>query len=229
VPQAALITRRDVLNHGAGSDFVGEFDIRTIVVACTAAGSLGAAAFAWRFADDTNTSSPKISQAGPSWTWDAPDPSWLSITFPALAYLEGTSWTVATDGSVTPIGGAPGGLSAVRYDIVGAKIAARSSDFATWAQPRCVPPIISIGEGEKGWLADLLIYDLRSRSGMTPPDAGAGDDNVRARAEAAERNIRAIGASAMRPPGIVDSSPGGGGTGIPSFPRSRSSRGFEDY
>jgi hypothetical protein len=87
-------------------------------------------------------------------------------------------------------GAAPGGLSAVRYDIVGAKIAARSSDFATWAQPRCVPPIISIGEGEKGWLADLLIYDLRSRSGMTPPDAGGDGRRQRARARAEDRGAQ---------------------------------------
>jgi hypothetical protein len=229
VPQAALITRRDLLNHGASSDFLERLKIRPIEVQISTGGSLGTMTVAWRPQGATGWSRAEQSEPGGTWTWDTPDPGYASATFPAAVYTAGHAWTIATDGSVTPQGAAPAGPTAVRNDVVAAIIAGVTSDFVTWAQPRCVPPIVSIGEGQKGWAAAIAVYRLKSREGMTPTQAGTGDENQRARALDAELNIKGIGASAMRPPDIVDSSPGGGGTGIPQFARSRSSRGFEDY
>jgi hypothetical protein len=62
------------------------------------------------------------------------------------------------------------------------------------------------------------MYRLRSRQGMTPPEAGAGDDNVRLRAKDAEKQLMAIGASSDRPPDIVDSSQGDTGAGFNAYP-----------
>jgi hypothetical protein len=101
-----------------------------------------------------------------------------------------------------------------------------TSDAVTWMQPRVVPPVVSVGAQIVGWLADLAIFRLKSRSGMTPPGAGSGDDNLRANAEAAEKNLRMIGASEDRPPDLVDSSQGDIGAGFSALPQGDSLRGW---
>lgn len=224
--QAPLITRRDLLNHGADSGFLAQFALRQIEVECVTAGALGVASFAWRFVGDSLWSAAEVSEAGSTWTWEAPDPSWASLTFAAHSYADGNAWTVSTSGTVTPQAGAPSTVTATRADIVAATIASGTSDAVTWMQPRVVPPVVSLGEGQKGWLAVICIYRLKSRQGMTPAQAGSGDENLRARALDAESNFRAIGASAQRPPDIVDSSDGGTGAGLSLLPLSDPLRGW---
>jgi hypothetical protein len=230
LPQAPLIARRDLLNHGASSEFVDWFRLRPIEVQVQTGGALGAVTIAWRVQGDLNWSAPEPSEPGTSWAWDAPDPAWASLVFPAGSYTAGDTWTVATSGAVVAQGSPSAGPpTATRYDLVALTCAAVTSDAVTWMQPRCVPPVLSLGEGQKGWLAHVAIYRLKSRQGMTPAQAGSGDENLRARALDAEENIKRIGRSDNRPPDIVDSSPGGTGAGIPQMPVSRSSRGFEDF
>ena len=227
--QATLIGRRDLLNHGASSDLLDGFRIRPIEVSVVTPGALGVAAFNWRVVGSDNWSVEEPSEAGSSWTWQLPDPAFAEVVFPAQAYVAGDSWIVSTSGEVAPQATAPAGLTARRFDVVDLACIAISDDFATWAQPRCVPPIISITEGQRAWAAVIAVYRLVIRSGITPKGAGAGDDNLRLRAEDAEHNIKAIGRSDNRPPGLVDSSVGGKGGGIPLMPRSRSRRGFGDF
>jgi hypothetical protein len=60
---------------------------------------------------------------------------------------------------------------------------------------------------------------------MTPSTAGTGDENLRLLADDAERNFKRSGASAMRDPGVVDSSANNTGTGL-VMPVSDPLRGF---
>src|SRR5579864_6801211 len=223
--QGPLIVRRDLLNHGAGSDFVAQFDLNPIDLQVVIGGALGTMTVQWRIHGDpdTNWSQAKLSSAGASWAWDAPDPAYASITFPAAGYLIGDSWTIDTLGNITAQTGTHP-VTAVRNDVVAAMIARVSSKIAEWTQPRVVPPILSLGEGQKGGAAVIVIYWLKSRQGMTPTQAGTGDENWRALALDAQRDFEAIGRSATRPPDLIDSSAAGGttGAGIPAMPVSRS-------
>ncbi len=225
--QSNLITRRDLLNHGAGSDFVGYFALAPVEVAIDTAGALGVMTVKWRpvGAEDWNQPA-QLSDPGSSWTWEIPDPSWASVTFPADDYVADDAWIIDAAGTVTPVSTAPDTLTGERFDIITTICAGVTSDIVTWAATRCVLPVVSIGEGSKGWGAVIAIYRLKSRQGMTPSGAGSGDENLRARALDAELNFKAIGRADTRPPDFVDSSTSGAGTGIPQLPVSRSPRGF---
>jgi hypothetical protein len=228
--QSPLITRRDILNHGASSDFLSQFLVRSIEVQVQTGGALGVMTVAWRFQGATTWSVVEGSVAGAEWIFEVPDPGFADVTFPAHTYTEGSTYTIDPAGNVIPQGSATVGPTAERSDVVGAVIDAVTSDVVTWTQPRVVAPIVSLGEGQKGWAAALAFYRLKSRQGMMPNQAGTGDENLRARALDAETNFKAIGASNNRPPDLIDSSAGGGTAGAGfQMPVSRSSRGFGDF
>lgn len=230
LPQQPLIDRGDLLAHGAGSDFLDGFRVRPLELQVVAGGGLGQMSVRWRLRGDERWSVPEPSSEGAStWTWSLEDPAWASVTFIDQQYVEGHTWSVGVTGLVTPQEDAPGGVSSVRQDLVTRHIAAVSSKIAEWTQPRCVPPIITLGEGQKADAAVWVIYRLKSREGLTPKEVGPGDDNWRQLAEDAERNFRAIGRSDNRPYDIVDSSPSGNGAGIPLMPTSRPRRGFGSF
>lgn len=229
MPQQPLIDRGDILAHGAGADFLDGFRVRPLEVQIVDGGALGEMSARWRFRGDDRWSNPEPSSDGSSWTWSPQEPAWVELTFTAQVYVQGQTWSVGVTGTVTPQEGAPGGVSATRIDLVTRHIAAVSSKIAEWVQPRCVAPIISLGEGQKADAAVWVIYRLKSREGLTPKDVGPGDDNWRQLAEDAERNFRAIGRSDNRPPDLVDSSPTGTGAGIPLMPTSRPRRGFGNF
>jgi len=225
-PQGPLLTRRDLLNHGAGSALLDEYEVRSLGLRIEVGGALGAMSVSWRFGDkgtDAPWSEPKTSQGGSAWTWDLPDPAWASVTFAAGSYSDGAEWVVRSDGSVAVVGGSAPTVTAARNDIPAKMIQAVSDKMAEWMQNRIVAPILSLPEGLKGGAASWVIFRLKTRDGMTPQDAGVADDNIRAVAEAFERDCRMSGASAMRPPGLVDSS-GGAGAGLPLMPLSDPSR-----
>lgn len=223
--QPLLIEDRDLLNHGASSDLLDAFRVRPIEVTIEAGGALGVAMVKWRFIGAPDWSSPEPSEAGTSWSWTLPDPAFAVVTFGVATYVEGQTWTVATGGTVTPQDGAPATVTASRTNVVLSIRSGVTSDFVTWAQPRCVPPILSIGEGQKAWAAMIAVWRLKLRSGVTPAEAGSGDAMLQREAERCEERIKGIGASAMRPPDIVDSS-AGSGAGLSLLPTSESLRGW---
>lgn len=225
--QVDLIATADLLQYGASSDFVSQFQPRPLTVQIVAGGVLGPMTFQWQQQGDPAWSAVVASEAFAPWPWLLTDPGYGTLTFAAGTYNAGDVYTVSSIGTVT--GGSSGGiglLSATRYDIRALTCTAVTSKAVTWMQPRVVPPVISVGPQIKQWLAALAIYDLRSRQGMTPPDAGAGDDNQRLRAVDAEKQLRQIGGSEDRPPDIVDSSQGDAGAGFSALPVGDPLRGY---
>lgn len=228
--QLPLITEADLVEQGASSDFLAQFRVRPIEVKCTTSGALGVATFAWRPYGATEWSADELSDAAAPWAWSVPEPAWAVVTFAAATYTSGNQWSIAASGVVTPAGGSPSTVTATRVRIVATTIDAVTSDAVTWmANNRVKPPVLSLGAGQRGWLAAIAIYRLKSRQGMTPSQAGQGDENLRARAIDAEENLKAIGRSDGRPPDLVDSSTNNLGTGIPLMPRSLSPRGFGNF
>jgi hypothetical protein len=217
VPQAPLIITADLPRYGASSDFLSQFNLRPLVVQIVAGGDLGAMTWQWQRQGDSAWSELIYSEAnaGQPWAYSPADPAFATFTFAPGTYVADATYTVSSTGVVTTSSFA--GLTAARFDVREVACVEVTSLAVTWMQPRVVAPVISVGEQVKGWLADLVIYRLRSRQGMTPEGAGGGDDNVRLRAKDAERNLKAIGASQDRPPDLVDSS-AGSGAGFPVYP-----------
>lgn len=215
--QARLIEPGELPRYGTSSDFLGQFACRPLVVEIVAGGALGTMTWQWKRQGDEASSEVIFSEdaGGSSWVYAPADPAFAILTFAPGTYVAGGLYVVSSTGVVTTASFA--GLTATRFDCREVACDEITSLAVTWMQPRVVPPVTSVGEQIKGWLADLAIYRLRSRQGMTPEGAGAGDDNVRLRAKDAERNLKAIGASQDRPPDLIDSS-GGSGAGFPVYP-----------
>jgi hypothetical protein len=218
--QAQLIQVTDLQQLGASSDFLVQFQPRPLTVQIVAGGALGVMTWQWQQVGDSAFSSVISSEAqgGAAWSYSLSDPGFGVLTFPDGTYVINTTYLVSSTGSVTPGASAYAGLTATRFDARLLACIEVTSLAVTWMQPRVVPPVISVGQQIVGWLADIVMYRLRSRQGMTPPEAGAGDDNVRLRAKDAEAQLKAIGASADRPPDIVDSSQGDAGAGFAAYP-----------
>lgn len=221
--QVQLIQISDLIQMGSSSEFLTQFQPRPLTVQIVTGGALGTMTWQWQQQGDTAFSAVISSEAqgGGAWSYALPDPGFGTLTFPDGAYVINTTYTISSatpTPTVTPGVGALAGLSATRFDCRQLSCIEVTSLAVTWMQPRVVPPVVSIGSQIVGWLADLVMYRLRSRQGMTPPEAGAGDDNVRLRAKDAETQLKAIGASADRPPDIVDSSQGDTGAGFAAYP-----------
>lgn len=223
--QSPLITPAILARYAAGSDFLDAFEVKALSLVITTTGALGTMAFTWQVVGDVYASAPIVSEAGAPWTKALPDPAWCSLAFAAGTYTSGQTFTVSRTGTVT---GPSSLITATRTNIAEDMCAEVTSEGVTRMQPRVVPPVLVAGVGVEGALARIVIYRLKSRSGLTPQDAGAGDDNIRVLAERAEKFLDSIGRSAQRPPDLVDSSTGGG-AGIPQMPVSRSSRGFGNF
>jgi hypothetical protein len=227
VAQVDLLSPTEALQYGASSDFLSQFQPRPLTVQIVAGGVLGVMSWQWQAQGDVAYSAVVTSEAGAPQPYLLVDPGYGTLTFAAGTYVTNDIYNVSTAGVVT--GGTGGGIglvSATRFDLRALTCTAVTSKAITWMQPRVVPPVVSVGPQIKQWLAALYVYDLRSRQGMTPPDAGAGDDNQRLRAVDAEKQLRAIGGSEDRPPDIVDSSQGDLGAGFPAQPIGDSLRGF---
>lgn len=224
--QDPLFTLADILAHGASTDLVDRYRVRPIEVAVEQGGALGTMSAKWRMVGAEEWEVAEPSEDGSSWTWAPRDPAFAVLTFGTATYDPGDSWTVSAAGTVTAQGSSPSTLSATRTNVITSNIAGLSSDIATWTQPRCVPPILSIGEGQKAWAATILIWRLKLRSGVTPAEAGSGDGMLMEEARRCEERFKAIGASAMRPPDITDSSAGNTGAGLSLLPYSESLRGW---
>jgi hypothetical protein len=224
--QDLLIQPSELGQYGASSDFLAQFALRPLELQIGIGGALGAMAVQWRRQGETNFSELFYSDAVSSWSLELPDPSWTTITCAAGSYVAGTLYVISSNGVVIPGVGAIAGIAATRSDQRLLWCTAATSKGVTWMQPRVVPPVISVGAQVKEWLADLAIYGLRKRLGLTPAGAGPGDDEVRARNEAAERNLKLIGSSSDRPPDLVDSSTGNAGAGFNAYPTGDDLRGF---
>lgn len=225
--QADLIQISDLLQYGASSDFLSQFQPRPLSVQIVAGGALGSMTWQWQSFGDPAYSAVIASENAPPWVYSLPDPGFGTLTFASGTYNANDVYTISTAGVVTGgTGGGIGMVSATRFDPRAIACTSATSKGVTWLQPRCVPPIISVGPQVKEWLACVAVYALRSRQGMTPPDAGAGDDNVRLRAVDAEKQLRAIGISEDRPPDIIDSSTSNTGAGFAAYPIGDSLRGF---
>jgi hypothetical protein len=227
--QGLLITPSDLPLYGAASDFLAQFAVQTLVVKITTAGALGTMAWAWKQLGDIDYSDPITSTTTTPNVISLPDPGYAALTFAAGSYVLDSTYTIDPSGTVTRAGGAINTVTATRSDIVTSMCEVVTSQAVTWMQPRAKPPIISVGTGCKSWLADIVIYRLKSRVGMSPGTIGSGDENLRLRAEDAEKNLRAIGRSDNRPPDLVDSSTNNLGPGIPLMPRSLTRRGFGEF
>ncbi len=220
MPQNQLHFPGDLLLYGASSDFLDQFAPRPLTVEIVAGGALGAMTWAWKQAADSAFGSTIATEAigiAP-YVYSLPDPGFAALTFAPGTYVLGTTYGVSPSGIVTPGAGAFAGLSAVRTDLRQTFCLATQSKAITWLTPRVVPPVISVGQQIIEWMSSITIYGLRSRQGMTPADGGAGDDNLRARAEAAEKNLKEIGLSEDRPPDLADSSVGNSGAGFTAYP-----------
>lgn len=221
--QQNLITPFELSLYGASSEFLEHFRPRPIEISISTAGVLGTMRFCWRFVGEDTWSAPIPTDSDGEETDVAlPDPSWCCLLFSAGTYVVDDVYTIASSGLVTPAGL----VNASRFDLRDVQCEAVTSKSVTWMLPRCVPPIISVGSQIKEWMANMVIYSLRSRSGMTPSGAGSGDDNVRALAESGEKNLKAIGISEDRPPDLVDSSSDAGGAGFNAYPIGDDLRGW---
>lgn len=224
--QSDLISSTDLLQYGGSSDFLAQFQPRPLTISIATGGVLGIATFTWKAVGDANASAALATETGP-FVATLPDGAWAVLTFAAGTYNLNDTYNVSSQGVVTGgTGTGIGLLSATRFDLRALTCTAVTSKAVTWMQPRVVPPVLSVGPQIKQWLASLAIYDLRSRVGMTPDGAGAGDDNIRARAEDAEKQLRQIGQSEDRPPDLVDSSTGNIGAGFSAYPSGSSLRGW---
>lgn len=225
--QPQLILPTDLPRYGMSSDFLSQFAVRPLTVQIVAGGALGAMTFQWQRQGDPAFSAVINSEAAPPWVSGLDDPGFAILTFAAGTYNANDSYTISSQGVVTGGSGSGIGLiSATRFDVRQDACVEAVSLTVTWLQPRCVPPVLSVGSQIQGWMGDLVSYRLRSRQGMTPPDAGAGDDNVRLRAVNAQTELQKIGASTDRPPDIVDGSAGDLGAGFPAQPVGDPLRGF---
>lgn len=229
--QAPLFTFTDMLAHGASTDLLDGYRVKPIEVTVETGGALGEMTVKWRPVGQSDWSAADPSDPGTTWVWAPRDPAFAVLTFSTATYTAGDSWTVTAAGTVVPQGSAPATLAVTRTNVVDSVIAGVTSDIVTWCQPNAVPPVISIGEGMKSWASTIAIWRLKLRSGVTPSEAGSGDAMLMEEARRCEERFRAVGASANRPPDLIDSSSGGGtaGAGLPHLPRSRSSRGFGDF
>src|SRR3954470_15263936 len=226
VTQAPLITAADLLRFGASSDFLEQFRPRQLTVLMVAGGPLGAATFQWKRIDEEHYSATIYSEAGAAWSVTLPDLAYATLTFAAGAYVPNTAYSVGSLGIVLPGTGAFDGITATRLDLIADACLSATKKAATWIQPRVVSPVLSVGEDIKQWIADIAKYGLRSRNGLTPPGAGAGDDNDRLRAVDAEKNLKLIGQSTDRPYELVDSSGTTEGAGLPAYPTGSPLRGW---
>jgi hypothetical protein len=226
VAQLPLITPAELLRFGASSDFLEQFKARPLSIIIVDAGALGAMTFQWKRQGEDNYSATIYSEAGSSWASELPDTACATLTFGAGSYVANTTYLVSSTGTVTPGAGAFAGLSATRRDLVSDKCLSATKKAVTWMQPRVVPPVLSVGEDIKEWIADIAKYALRSRDGLTPPGAGAGDDNDRLRAVDAEKNLKLIGQSTDRPQDLIDSSPSSEGAGFNAYPVGGDLRGW---
>jgi hypothetical protein len=224
--QLPLIDAADLLRFGGTSDFLEQFRARPLLILIDGAGVLGVMSFQWKRQGEDNYSATIYSEAGAAWSYTLPDPAHATLTFAAGAYVANTAYTVDSHGAVTPGVGAFVGLTATRLDLIADACLSATKKAATWMQPRVVSPVISIGEDIKQWIADIAKYGLRSRNGLTPPGAGAGDDNDRLRAVDAEKNLKLIGQSTDRPQDLIDSSGSLEGAGLPAYPTGGDLRGW---
>lgn len=218
--QPRLIQVADLGRLGASSDFLAIFQPRPLLVQIVLGGVLGTMTWQWQLQGDSAWSGTINSEAITPWSSSPVDPAYAVLTFAAGTYVLGDTYVVSSTGVVTGGSGTGIGLlSATRFDPRADACDEVTSLGVTWMQPRVVPPVLSIGPQIAGWFFDLVKYRLRSRQGMTPAGAGAGDDNDRARAIDAEKNLKMIGASEDRPPDIVDSSQGDIGAGFNAYPQ----------
>lgn len=226
--QAQLLQVAELYQTGGSSDVLDQFQPRPLTVKIVTGGVLGLMTWQWQpFGDSAYSPEiPSEAQGGAAWTSSLRDPGFGTLTFLDGTYVAGTTYAVSSSGVVTPGAGAFAGLTATRFDCRLIACLEVTSLAVTWMQPRVVPPVISVGSQIKGWMSDLVMYRLRSRQGLTPPEAGAGDDNVRLRAKDAELQLKAIGGSQDRPPDIDDSSAGDIGAGFGAYPIGDSLRGW---
>lgn len=228
MPQDPLITREKLALYGAPSDFLAQFRARPLVVEIVTGGALGTMTFRWRLQDDDDAwSDEETSEAGSTWSTTLADPAFATLTFAAGTYVADKQYVVRSSGAVVAGSGALDALTATRIDIVASICDSTTKKAVTWlSSTRVVPPIVSVDTEIEEWLAAVAIYALKSRQGSTPPGAGLGDENLRLRALDAEENLKAIGRSAQRPPGLVDSSSSGDGGGFTAYPESDDLRGW---
>jgi len=225
--QPQLIQPADLLQIATASDLLAQFQLRPLTLQIVTGGALGTMTWQWQQQGDTAFTPALASELPAPFTFLLPDPGFGTLTFASGTYNANDTYSVSSAGIVT--GGSGGGvglITATRFNVPQLACIETVSLAVTWLQPRVVPPVLSIGPQILGWLADLVIYRLRSRQGMTPPDGGVGDDNVRARAKDAELQLKAIGASQDRPPDIVDSSASDTGAGFSALPQSDDLRGW---
>ena len=222
--QALLITPAEVALYGANSDLVSQFLIRQLEVKITTGGHLGTMAIAWRRQGDSVFSPDLVSETGAAWAINLPDPGFSALTFPDGPYVLNEVYLVSPSGAVS--GGSVAGVVAARVDVVQSFCQSATSRAVQWMLPRVVPPVISVGPQIKEWIASLVVYGLKSRQGMAPPEGQAGDENVRMRAVDAEKELKLIGLSADRPPDLVDSSPDDAGAGFTAYPVGDDLRGW---
>jgi hypothetical protein len=224
--QLPLIDAADLLRFGGSSDFLDQFRPRPLTILVVTGGAVGAMSFQWKRIDEEHYSATITSEAGASWAVTLPDLAYATLTFADGAYAPDTAYSVGSTGMVLPGAGAFNGLTATRLDLIADACISATKKAATWMQPRVVPPVHSVGEDIKQWIADVAKYGLRSRNGLTPPGAGAGDDNDRLRAVDAEKNLKLIGQSTDRPFDLVDSSGTTEGAGFPALPTGGALRGW---
>lgn len=207
-----LVSIAELPQFGLPWDFLDQFRPVPIDVKVSTAGALGTMAIQWRKVGDTDYSAPVTSDSAAPWSYEIRG-LFAVLSFPAGVYVLAAVYRVSVAGVVTNTGGGPV-VTATRYDPLQTAVQAATDAAIEWMAPNVVAPLLSWGASTKRRTAEVVKYYLKSDVGLAPAGAQVGDENVRARYLDAERDFRAIGASAKKPADLVDSSPSAMGGGV---------------
>jgi hypothetical protein len=224
-----LVAFDELEQYGATAAFLDQFVPGTVELQVTTAGALGTMQFAWRRRGETSWNAPILSDAGATWAKRI-SPAFVDLVFVDGAYVvpatDVPSYLVSTSGAVTPVGTAISAVTATRWDVRQTTGQAATDKALSRMAPKVVPPLSAWGSDLKAAAAALWIYELKTLVGMSPGNAGTGDENVRLRALDAEDWLRGVGRGDVKPQNLVDSSSGGKGGGLLVYPVSNPPRGW---
>lgn len=201
VPPGLLVTPVQLSRYGVPSDFLSQFQPRPFTLQITAAGALGAMAFAWQYPGDPSLSVPMFSTAGATWQTTV-DGAFADLTFAAATYGLGDTYTVDTAGHVS---GPSGNIVASLWDQRQVMCSAVTTEAMSRMRDAIHPPLMAWGDDATRHAAAWVYALLKRSKGATPTGAGSGDENIFTDEKAAQDFFDTIGAEG-RPDSMTDTS-----------------------